>query len=250
MIKPNSIHLGDCIELMKTMKASSVDLIVTDPPFGIDFKANRANYNRIQSSVIKGYVEIKHTDYSKFTFDWIKEALRILKDSGSMYIFSGYNNLVHILNAINYYGLEQNWQQLVWQYNFGVYTQRKYVNAHYNLIYVWKNAKKKQFYPNWRYTKKDRKPNGGSKQYEDMESVWKIAREYWPGEQKTPNKLPSSVIHKILGYSSKRGDVVCDPFLGSGQVAKEAKYMNRKYIGFEIVPEYLAFAQKQLEEIK
>lgn len=81
-----------------------------------------------------------------------------------------------------------------------------------------------------------------------MESVWDVPKEYWHGEEKTPNKLPAAIVMKCLGYSSKKGNVVCDPFLGSGQVAKVAKEMDRKFIGFEIVPKYWEFATRQLAE--
>jgi site-specific DNA-methyltransferase (adenine-specific) len=243
-ISPNSIWNLDCIQGMQNIRKKSVDLIVTDPPFGIGFKAKKANYNRKQSLVIDGYHEIKVDHYLKFTLDWLEQAKRILKDSGSMYIFSGYNNLKDILIALDHHSL--GYQQLIWKYQFGVYTQRKFVTSHYNILHVWKDAKKKKFYPDWRYTKKDRTPDGGSKQYRDMESVWDIKREYWTGEEKTPNKLPYGLVLKCLGYSSKRGDTVCDPFLGSGQVALVARETGRKYIGFEISKNYYEFAKRQL----
>ena len=80
--------------------------------------------------------------------------------------------------------------------------------------------------------------------------VWEIKREYWPGDKKTPTKLPAEVIRKILAYSSVRGDVVLDPFLGSGQVAVVSKMEGRHYIGFEIVPEYYEFAIERIHSDK
>mgnify|MGYP003723762951 FL=1 len=80
----------------------------------------------------------------------------------------------------------------------------------------------------------------------DKEDVWIIKREYWTGDEKTPTKLPAEIIKKILEYSSEVGDVVFDPFLGSGQVAMISKMEKRKYIGFEIVKEYFDFASKRL----
>lgn len=79
-----------------------------------------------------------------------------------------------------------------------------------------------------------------------MQSVWYIKREYWTNRKKTPTKLPSELIAKILAYSSKPGDVICDPFLGSGQVAKVAKQLRRKYIGFEIEKNYYDFALENI----
>jgi site-specific DNA-methyltransferase (adenine-specific) len=82
----------------------------------------------------------------------------------------------------------------------------------------------------------------------DKEDVWSIKREYWTGDQKTPTKLPSELIEKILEYSSQKNDIVFDPFLGSGQVAVVSKKLGRVYLGFEIVKEYYKFAKKRLDK--
>jgi len=78
--------------------------------------------------------------------------------------------------------------------------------------------------------------------------VWLIKREYWTGDQKTPTKLPSELIEKILEYSSQKKDTVFDPFLGSGQVAVVSKKKGRQFLGFEIVKEYYKFAKKRLDK--
>jgi site-specific DNA-methyltransferase (adenine-specific) len=98
-IEIDHIYLMDCREGMKAMRAGCVDLIVTDPPFAIDFRAKRSNYNRTHSRVLEGYNEIPKEEYYEFTLSWMREAYRVLKDSGSMYVFSGWNNLRDILNA-------------------------------------------------------------------------------------------------------------------------------------------------------
>ncbi len=84
--------------------------------------------------------------------------------------------------------------------------------------------------------------------YKDKEDVWNIKKEYWTGDIKTPTKLPSEIIKKILEYSSEKNDVVLDPFLGSGQVAVVSKMMERQYIGFELSKDYYEFIQKRLNE--
>ena len=63
--------------------------------------------------------------------------------------------------------------------------------------------------------------------YKDKEDVWEIKREYWTGDEKTPTKLPAEIIKKILQYSSEEGDLVFDPFLGSGQTAVVSKLLKR-----------------------
>jgi len=232
---------------MQLLPQNKVDLIVTDPPFAIDFKAIKANYNRTASRVMKGYNEIKPEDYYDFTFDWMSQAYRILKESGSMYVFSGWNNLKDILMALDESGFKTI-NHIIWKYQFGVVTKKKFVTSHYHCLYVCKNEMKRKFYPFSRFKKTSKTKEGRSLHYKDKEDVWNIKREYWTGDEKTPTKLPAEVIEKILQYSSKKGDVVLDPFLGSGQVAVVSKSLNRNYLGFEIVKEYYNFAKKRLDK--
>ncbi|MCY4047659.1 MAG: site-specific DNA-methyltransferase [Candidatus Dadabacteria bacterium] len=241
----DTIKRGNCVELMQTMPGECVDLIVTDPPFAIDFKASRANYNRKESRVIEGYNEIKGNDYQTFTLNWLSQASRVLKQSGSMYVFSGWNHLKEILIAIDECGLTTI-NHLIWKYQFGVTTKRKYVTSHYHCLFLCKDDSKRRFYPFSRFGKEEKTANGGSAHYKDKEDVWDIKREYWQGDKKTPTKLPAEIIEKILDYSSKEGDLVLDPFLGSGQVAVVSKMRNRRYAGFEIVREYYEFALERL----
>ena len=241
----DSIKQGDCIQLMSEMPEECIDLLITDPPFAIDFKAIRHNYNRKADSVLQGYNEIQGNDYLAFTFDWLSQATRVLKDSGSMYIFSGWNYLKELLIAIDVCGLTTV-NHLIWKYQFGVVTRRKYVTSHYHCLFVCKNDRERQFHPFVRFDKDAKTETGGSAHYRDKEDVWEIKREYWPGAVKTPTKLPAELIEKILDYSSQKGDVVLDPFLGSGQVAVVSKMKERHYVGFEIVPAYYEFARDRL----
>ena len=242
----NTIFNLDCNEGMKQIPKNHVDLIVTDPPFAIDFKAVRGNYNRKSSNVLEGYTEIKQEEYYDFSYKWIKEAKRILKDSGSMFIFSGWTNLRDILNALHEVDLEIV-NDIIWKYQFGVVTKRKFVTSHYHCLFVCKDNSKRKFYPFSRFEKEEKNDEGRSLHYQDKEDVWIIKREYWRGEKKTPTKLPSEIIKKILQYSSLENELVFDPFLGSGQVAVVSKQMKRKYLGFELVQNYYDFAKQRLE---
>ncbi len=225
----NEIYLGDSLVLMKDIPDGSIDLIVTDPPFAIDFKAKRSNYNRSQDRVLEGYNEIPKERYYEFTLRWMREAHRILKDTGSMYVFSGWTNLKDILNAIDEVGFITI-NHIIWKYQFGVFTRRKFVTSHYHILFVVKDEKR------YKFNKIEHYP----------EDVWIIKREYWKGKVKTPTKLPLEIVKKIILYSSDEGDVVFDPFLGSGTVAVAAKLLNRRFLGFEIVPEYYEFARERI----
>ncbi len=247
-MKKNLIHHADCMKGMKTMPESCIDLIITDPPFAIDFRAQRSNYNRTQSRVLKGYGEIAKSDYPNFSRQWMKEAHRLLKPTGSAFIFSGWNNLKDILIAAD----ETGWitiNHVIWKYQFGVFTKRRFVSSHYHCLFLCKDEKRRRFYANARFPQTARDPdNGGSLRYRDMEDVWTIKREYWTGKEKTPTKLPSELIRKCLAYGSAAGDLILDPFIGSGQVALVARQERRDFIGFEIVKDYADFARARLTD--
>lgn len=98
MLEFNKIYNMNCIEGMKYIFNDTIDLIITDPPFAIDFKAKRNNYNRTQERVLEGYNEIPKEKYYEFTANWMKEAYQILKKTGCMYVcvlwmdkFKGYS---------------------------------------------------------------------------------------------------------------------------------------------------------------
>ena len=242
----NQIFHMDCLEGMDRIPQESIDLVITDPPFAIDFKARRSNYNRTYGRVLEGYHEVDEEDYYRFTVAWMKKIWNLLKSSGSMYVFSGWNNLKDILVALDELGFKTV-NHIIWKYQFGVTTKRRYVTSHYHCLYVCRDDRARKFFPDSRYGRDEKSENGRSLQYKDKEDVWNIKREYWTGDKKTPTKLPAEIIRKILSYSSEQGDVICDPFLGSGQVAVVSKMMKRQYIGFEIVEEYYDFALQRLE---
>ncbi len=232
---------------MGLLPPKKIDLIITDPPFAINFKSSKANYNRTASRVIEGYNEIKPEDYYDFTYSWMAEAYRILKESGSMYVFSGWNNLKDILSSLDEVGFVTV-NHIIWKYQFGVVTKKKFVTSHYHCLYVCKNPKKRTFFPFSRFKKQSKTKDGRSLHYKDKEDVWEIKREYWTGDEKTPTKLPAELIEKIIQYSSKKNDIILDPFLGSGQVAVVSKSLGRKYLGYEIVKKYYNFAKKRLDK--
>ena len=246
MIPNDQIYNEDCIVGMTKLPDGVVDLVITDPPFGIDFNAKQSYYNRASRNVLDGYSEISQSEYASFTNAWIQEVNRVLKPTASAFIISGWNNLRDILNAIELTGLKTV-NHIIWKYQFGVLTKRKFVTSHYHCLYVAKDDRLRSFHVDSRYRQDDRTPDDKSARYRDLEDVWIINREYWRGDAKTPTKLPFELVKKILDYASRPGELVLDPFLGSGQVAVVSKILDRRYLGFEIVREYYEFAQKRLK---
>jgi site-specific DNA-methyltransferase (adenine-specific) len=241
----DDIYHGDCLDLMKQLPDGCIDLVITDPPFAISFKANKLSYKRKLTNVIDGYKEIRREDYLDFTRKWMAEVYRVLKPSGSMYVFSGWNNLKDMLIAIDETGFVVV-NHIIWKYQFGVCTKYRYVTSHYHCLYVCRDIKLRKFHPFPRFPPGKRGRHGHKLHYKDKEDVWDIKREYWKNKMKTPTKLPSELVRKILAYSSDDGDIILDPFLGSGQVAMVSKEKGRHFLGFEIVKEYHDFARKRL----
>lgn len=240
----------DCISGAKKYLAdNSIDLIVTDPPYGISGDKLDKHYNRNEDNVISGYVEVAETDYPNFSLAWIKEAERVLKPGGSIYIVSGYTHLRHILNALAETSLEER-NHIIWKYNFGVYTKTKYVSSHYHILYYTKPFGKVTFNTYAFYADSEKDEAGGSLNYQDREDVWIINREYKPGQIKNKNELPKSLLTKIIMYSSNPDDMVCDFFLGSFSTAKVAIGLGRNACGFEINKNAFDYQIEIMKEIK
>jgi len=233
MISEGMLYNMDCIEGMKKHIASnSVDLIITDPPYGISGDKLDKHYNRDESFVVEGYVEIPRSEYKEFSIKWISEAERILRPGGSLFIVSGYTNLHHILNALHSTDLTEI-NHIIWKYNFGVYTKKKFISSHYHILFWQKPGGKATFNTFSRYGDSE-KDGRSSMNYKDREDVFVINREYKPGEIKNKNELPYNLLIKLMQYCSNPGDVVCDMFLGGFSTAIVAKGLNRVPIGFEI----------------
>lgn len=224
----------DCISgARKHLPDNSVDLIICDPPYGIGGDTLHKHYNRDEKFVLGGYIEVPSAEYPEFSNQWIQEAERVLKPGGSIYVISGYTNLIHILNALHNTQLKEI-NHIIWRYNFGVYTRTKYISSHYHILFYKKGDAKHTFNTFSRFADSEKSEFGGSANYRDREDVWIINREYKPGAVKNKNELPTELLVKMIQYSSNEGDVVCDFFLGSFSTAKVAKGLNRRAVGFEM----------------
>jgi site-specific DNA-methyltransferase (adenine-specific) len=228
-----SIYNADCKEASKYLEPESVDLMICDPPFGIGESSFDKHYKRKKNKVLSGYIEAPK-EYDKFSYEWIGEAKKALKWTGSFYIISGWSNLNDILNAIKAHELYvQN--HIIWKYNFGVYTKTKFVTSHYHILYILKSENVAPTFNQYcRFGPQERdKVDNGSLNYRDMEDVWVINKDF-KQEDINVNKLPDELINKIILYSSNKGDVVCDFFQGNFTSALCAGNLGRIPTGFEL----------------
>jgi len=230
----STFYNGDCISgAAEHIPDNSFDLIITDPPYGIEGDKLQKHYNRKEEFVVDGYVEIPQAEYAAFSMQWIKQAERVLRPGGSIYIVSGYTNLIDILNALHNTRLKEI-NHIIWKYNFGVFTRQKYVSSHYHILFYEKPGGNRTFNLESRFGLVEKTDDDRSCNNADREDVWIINREYKPGQIKNKNELPRKLLTKMIQYSSNEGDLVGDFFLGGFSTAKVAIGLNRRAIGFEI----------------
>jgi site-specific DNA-methyltransferase (adenine-specific) len=242
-------HNCDCIAgAKKYISDNSIDLMICDPPYGINGDKLDKHYNRNESPVLDGYVEVPAREYAKFSLDWIKEAERVLKPGGSLYIVSGYTNLRHILNALADTELKEI-NHIIWKFNFGVHTTQKFISSHYHVLFYTKGGAKRTFNTYAVFNDNEKTKGGGSLNYLDREDVWAINREYKPKQIKNKNELPEALLKKIILYSSNPNDLVCDFFLGGFSTAKVATKLGRRTCGFELNKLSFEYNVKELEKI-
>ncbi len=241
----NEVYNEDCLKGLDQLEPETVDLLLTDPPFGIDFHKMGSQYNRLQRELGRDYIEVQEQDYYDFTLQWLQSAWRAMKPTASGFIFSGWNRLGDILNAITEIGFRLV-NHIIWKYQFGVFTKKKFVSSHYHILYITKLPEK-----NDRLRTFNRIPEYSSspgKLY--FEDVWRINRDYQKGGEKTPTRLPLAVTDKCVRIGSNEGDLVLEPFLGSGSVVLSCIQYNRHYVGFEISEPIFNIAKNRIKRVK
>jgi len=218
MFKIDDDHIVIFDDFREVRLNEKADLVFADPPFGIGFKGNLQTYHRTPDAL--SYVEVPREDYPSFIQSLLEWSHNTLKDSGSMWLLSGWNNLRIILNAIDYVGFAQL-NHCIWKYQFGVFTKKRFTTSHYHLLLLVKDADNYVF----------NKP----KHY--AEDVWEIKRPYKHGVKTAGNELPDRLVEECISTSSNKGDLVVDPVLGSGTTMKVCLKMDRRCVGIEINPD-------------
>lgn len=223
----------DVKEYIKSLPDSYVDCIICDPPFGLDEDNFDKHYARDSDKVLDGYVTAPKDNkkYEEWSKSWISLIPRILKKTGTFYVVCAWNHLVDIELAIRETSLKVL-NHIIWKYNFGVYTQKKFVTSHYHILRC--GYDKPNFYSRAFYDETQKTKSGGSLQYLDMEDVWEIPKEYSKGETKNINKLPDALVKKMILYATQPNDIVADFFMGNFTTAYVSKKCGRKVIGCDI----------------
>ncbi|MBR1915754.1 MAG: site-specific DNA-methyltransferase [Alphaproteobacteria bacterium] len=252
-IKPllNQTIIGDSFEVLKKMPAESVDLIVTDPPYNLEKNFNARRFKKMDDASYIAWLEM-----------WVKEAQRILKNTGSIYVCCDWKSSAAVYVVLKKYFFVQN--RITWEREKGRSSAKNWKNNLEDIYFATKskdftfNLDKVMVKKNVLAPYKDEKgqakdwfvENGQKYRLTAPSNVWTdITVPYWSMAENTehPTQKPEKLIAKLILASSNEGDVVLDPFLGSGTTSVVAKKLNRKYIGIELDKGFAALAQKRLD---
>ncbi|HPD19303.1 MAG TPA: site-specific DNA-methyltransferase, partial [Candidatus Goldiibacteriota bacterium] len=228
----NKVYLGDCIKIMNELPPDSVDLIFADPPFNIGIKYDKYNDN------------LSYDEYYKWSENWIRETYRILKKDGSIYIAIGDEFAAEINIILKRTGFYfRNW--IIWYYTFGQNQRKKFNRAHTHILYFTKD--KVQFTFNDKNIRipsarqliyKDKRANPIGKVPDDVWQFSRICGTFKERIENHPCQMPENLLELIIKTSSNNGNLVLDPFGGTGTTAAVAKKLKRNFITMEISKSY------------
>ncbi len=240
----NQIIAGDCIELLSKADEPFADLVFADPPFNIGYQ-----YDKYHDKVEKN-------NYLAWTKDWMAACVKVLKPHGSFYIAIGAEYAAHIRLIGEELGLElRNW--IIWHYTFGQQTKFKFARSHAHLFYFVKDAKNCVFndlavrLPSDRQLiYNDKRSNATGKIPNDVWSEYsRVCGTFYERQGWHPCQMPELLLGRIIAASSKPGDLVMDPFNGSGTTAAAAMQLGRDYCGFDISEDYVKNTKIRLAEL-
>lgn len=259
----DSISNGDCVEGMKALPNRCVDLIIADPPYNLsksgawkwDHSAPLAGMGGNWNITRENWDDMSLKDYFDFSFAWLTEAKRVLKPTGSMWIFGTYHNMGIINVVCQILGIEIINEVIWYKKNaFPNLSGRRLTASHETLLWTHAGGKKRDYYFNYDYAKdgvfpEDTLKNPGKQ----MRTVWDLSNNKRPDELaygKHPTQKPLKVLTRMIRLSSRPGDIVLAPFSGAGSECVAAKLAGRHYMGFETDEAYCALAEKRLAHAK
>jgi site-specific DNA-methyltransferase (adenine-specific) len=233
---PDTLLCGDAVEIMSGWPAASVDLLVADPPYNLG-----KNYGNNHD--LKAWDE-----YQAFTRAWLNEAVRLLKPTGSLYVFMGVRFISQLFLmlekefALNFNG----W--ITWHYTQGMGRKQGFSPRHEDILYFTKTQ-------NFTFNLDDiRIPQKYYRERNNMAGtnpgdVWEFSHVHYCSAEREahPTQKPEALLERIIKASSNPGDMVLDPFVGSGTTCKVAHVLDRRWLGIDINPEFIEMSQRRVE---
>ncbi len=246
------VRLGDCVEVMDQLAERSVDLVFADPPYNLRLEGEltRPNQSRVEG-VDDAWDKFAGPEaYDAFTRDWLTAVRRVLKDDATLWVIGSYHNIFRvgaILQDLGFWILNDViWRKTNPMPNF---RGRRFTNAHETLIWA---SKRRDAKYTFNYT--------AMKALNDdlqMRSDWLIPLCTGPerlrddaGKKAHSTQKPEALLHRVILAASRPGDLVLDPFLGSGTTAAVAKRLGRRFLGIEREARYAEIARARIAKVR
>lgn len=249
----NTIINADCVETMKKIADNSVDVIFADPPYNLQLGDA---LKRPDNTDVKGVYEEWDSfesiaEYDRYTKAWMSEARRILKEDGTIWVIGSYHNIFrvgYIMQDLEFWILND----IVWNKTNPMpnFKGTRFTNAHETLIWATKNPKAK-----YTFNYEAMKAMNDDVQ---MRSTWEIPlctgkerlKNEETGEKLHPTQKPEALLYRVIMASSNVGDVILDPFFGTGTTGAVAKRLGRNFIGIEKDATYIRGARERLAAVE
>jgi len=246
----NKIYQGDSVELLKKIPDNSIDLIFADPPYNLQLNGElyRPNQTKVDAVNDKWDKFSSLEEYDKFTYSWLKECFRILKDSGSIWVIGTYHNIFrvgYIMQNIGFWILND----IIWIKTNPMpnFKGTRFNNAHETLIWATKSKKSKYtfHYHSMKVFNDDLQ----------MRSDWVIPicqgdeRIKVNGKKAHSTQKPAELLYRIIISTTNPNDIVVDPFSGSGTTAAVAKRLGRRFIEFDKEEFYVQVSTERVNKI-
>ncbi len=248
----DAILPGDSIETMRALPAASIDLIFADPPYNLQLRGDlhRPDNSRVDAVDDQWDRFASFAAYDEFSRAWLAAARRLLKPDGAIWVIGSYHNVFRlgaILQDAGFWILNDViWRKTNPMPNF---RGKRLTNAHETLIWAAKSDQSKYTF-NYEAMKA---LNEGIQ----MRSDWVIPLctgserlKTEAGDKAHPTQKPEALLHRVLVASTRPGDVVLDPFFGTGTTGAVARRLGRRFIGIEQEPEYRAIAEARIAAVR
>lgn len=257
----NEVITGDCLDVLSRLPAGCADLVFADPPFNIGYEYDVYDDRRVKQ------------DYLSWADKWLAAAARVLSPTGAFFLAIGDEYAAEHKVRLDELGLTlRNW--IVWHYTFGVNCSKKFNRSHAHIFYYVRDPRNYTFNPDpvrvpsaRMTTYADRRANPVGKlpddtwvlrpqecedHFRDGQDTWFVSRVCGTFKERTehPCQMPEAVLERIVRVASNPGDLVIDPFAGSGTTLAVAKKLDRRFLGIELSEKYADGVRKRLQQIE
>ncbi len=250
----DQILIGDCIDLMNSLPEKSVDLVFADPPYNLQLGGDLVRPDNSHVDAVDDDWDRfdSFAAYDDFTRRWLAAARRVLKDNGAIWVIGSYHNIFRVGAAIQDLGF---WilNDVVWNKSNPMpnFKGTRLANAHETLIWAARSKEQKKYTFNYDALKT-------ANDDVQMRSDWwtmpicsggeRLKND--AGEKAHPTQKPVALLHRILVGTTNPGDVVLDPFFGTGTTGAVARLLDRRFIGLERDNDYADIARRRIEKVR